>query len=71
MSDPFNALSDQLKLLLDGISIFALLGSLVQVLPSIAALLTIVWTAIRIIETRTVQSWLTRRATKLKDEADD
>jgi hypothetical protein len=31
-------------------------------LPSIAALFTIVWTAIRIYETRTVQEWLGKGA---------
>jgi len=35
-------------------------GTLAQVLPSIAALFTIVWTVIRIYETKTVQSWLRR-----------
>lgn len=51
---------EHLKPVGDVISIGALLGSLVQLLPSIAAVLTIVWTAIRIYETDTVQRWLTK-----------
>ena len=57
MTDPFAKLPDELKHLFDGVSIATMLGSLVQVLPSLAAILTIVWTAIRIWETRTVVMW--------------
>lgn len=39
----------------DGTSIAVLLGSLTDYLPAVAALLTIVWTGIRIWETETVQ----------------
>lgn len=45
----------------DAISITALLGSLAEMLPHVAALLTIVWTALRIYESETVQGWLTKR----------
>jgi hypothetical protein len=38
-----------------------LLGSLISVLPVIASVLTIVWTAIRIYETATVQALLYRK----------
>lgn len=61
MSHPAHSLREaveHLKPIGDAISITALLGSLVQLLPSMAALLTIVWTAIRIYETDTVQRWL-------------
>jgi len=44
----------------DVLSITTVIGTLAQVLPSIAALFTIVWTMIRIYETKTVQSWLRR-----------
>jgi chromate transport protein ChrA len=44
----------------DVLSITTVVGTLAQVLPSIAALFTIVWTVIRIYETKTVQSWLRR-----------
>lgn len=46
------------KHLLDALSVGTMLGTLFQMLPNIAALVTIVWTTIRIFETRTVQSWL-------------
>ena len=41
-------------------SVVTVLGTLVDMLPSIAALFTIVWTAIRIYETDTIQSFLGR-----------
>ena len=61
MADPFREMSDSLKHVFDGISIVTMLGALVQILPSIAAVLTIVWTGIRIFETETVQRLLGRR----------
>ena len=36
-------------------------GTLAQVLPSIAALFTIIWTGFRIYETDTVQGWLGKK----------
>lgn len=57
MNDPFDHIPDGAKHLLDALSITALLGTLVSWLPSIAALLTVVWTGIRIIETATVRGW--------------
>lgn len=58
MTDPFGSMSEEAKHLVDGLSVATLLGSLVNVLPSIAAVLTIVWTLIRIYETQTVQRLL-------------
>lgn len=49
---------------LDALSIFAVIGTLIDMLPSIAAVVTIVWTSIRIYETNTVQKLLRRK----KDE---
>ena len=54
-------ISDGLKLFLDLASLITLLGTLVSVLPSIAAGLTIVWTLLRIYESPTVTGWLERR----------
>jgi hypothetical protein len=34
------------------------MGTLMSWLPAIAALFTIIWTAIRIYETKTIQGWL-------------
>lgn len=44
----------------DALSVFVVLGSLASILPPIAALLTIIWTLIRILESRTVQSIIRR-----------
>jgi hypothetical protein len=48
-------LTDATKHIIDGASIATAVGTLVQVLPAVAALFTIVWTIIRIYETKTVQ----------------
>ena len=42
----------------DAVSIVTVLGTLMQWLPSVAAVFTIIWTMIRIYETKTVQKWL-------------
>jgi hypothetical protein len=42
----------------DAVSIVTVVGTLAQVLPSIAAIFTIVWTSIRIYETSTVRKLL-------------
>lgn len=49
------------RLLLDGLSIVTVVGTLVDMLPSVAALFTIIWTGIRIWETDTVQGLLGRK----------
>jgi hypothetical protein len=51
---------------MDAISVFTMLGALIQLLPALAALVTIVWTSIRIYETRTVQEWLKKRKNNAK-----
>jgi len=53
---------------MDGISIAAVIGTLAQLLPAIAALVTIIWTSIRIYETRTVQKLLGRKPDTTTDE---
>jgi hypothetical protein len=52
---------DTAKSVVDVISVATVVGTLVQLLPAIAALLTIAWTAIRIYETKTVQGWFGRK----------
>ena len=49
---------DTFKYAIDVASIFTVVGTMVSMLPAIAALFTIIWTAIRIYETKTVQRWL-------------
>lgn len=46
------------KNLLDGLSVVTVVGTLVDMLPSFAALFTIIWTGIRIWETDTIQKLL-------------
>jgi len=68
MKDPFANLDDSLKHVLDGVSVIATVGSLIEMLPSIAALFTIVWTGIRIYETDTVQKLLGRKGSDAVDQ---
>ena len=42
----------------DALSVLTVLGTLMETLPAIAALFTIIWTAIRIWETKTVQNFI-------------
>jgi hypothetical protein len=51
-------LTEGTKHVLDGLSVITVLGALVDILPAVAALFTIVWTGIRIYETKTVQNWI-------------
>lgn len=51
-------MSDNAKSVIDAISISTVLGTLAGILPAIAALVSIVWTSIRIYETKTVQKLL-------------
>lgn len=46
------------KNIADALSILTVVGTLINMLPSIAALISIVWSVIRIYETKTVQGWL-------------
>ena len=50
--------TETIKHVVDGLSIITVLGTLADMLPSVAAVFTIVWTSIRIWETTTVQSWV-------------
>lgn len=53
------------KTVADALSIVTVVGTLMEVLPAVAALFTIVWTSIRIYETKTVQGLLRKER---KDE---
>jgi len=48
----------------DAVSLVTVVGTLAEVLPAIAALLTIVWTGFRIYELDTVQGWLGKKNVK-------
>ena len=56
---------EQVKHIGDALSIITVVGTLAELLPAMAAILTIVWTAIRIWETDTVQMIFGRK----KDES--
>lgn len=57
---------EAVKQALDAASVVTVVGTLMEVLPAIAAAFTIVWTAIRIWETKTVQDWWSERNAKRK-----
>ena len=53
--------TESTKTLVDGLSVVTVVGTIGELLPPMAALFTLVWTAIRIYETKTVQGWLGRK----------
>jgi len=55
---------ETVKHMIDGASILTVIGTLVEFLPAVSAVLSIVWVAIRIYETDTVQRLVGRK----KDE---
>lgn len=59
--DLWEHIPDGIKHFVDALSIGTMLGALFAMLPNVAALLTIIWTCIRIVETKTVQGWLGRK----------
>jgi hypothetical protein len=52
---------DTAKTVTDVAAVATTVGTLAQVLPSVAALFTIVWTGFRIYETETVQGWVKKK----------
>jgi hypothetical protein len=50
----------------DAVSVFTVVGTLIEMLPSVAALITIVWTSIRIYETDTVKDVIARWKNRAK-----
>ena len=54
-------LNESTKHVLDGLSLVTVLGALVDLLPAVAALFTILWTGIRIYETDTIQQLLGKK----------
>jgi hypothetical protein len=58
MTKYFETIDEHTKHLIDGVSVATVMGTLMSWLPAIAALFTIIWTIIRIYETKTVQGWL-------------
>ena len=58
MTKYFENIDENTKHLIDGVSVATVMGTLMSWLPAIAALFTIIWTVIRIYETKTIQGWL-------------
>jgi hypothetical protein len=54
-------LNEGTKHVLDGLSLITVLGTLMNWLPAVAALLSIVWTLLRIYESKTVQKLLGKK----------
>ena len=57
-----------LKELLDVISVATVVGTIVNMLPSAAALFSIAWTLLRIYESKTVQGWLNKQPPKAEEQ---
>ena len=57
---------ETVKQTVDALSMVTVVGTLVDVLPALAAIFTIVWTCIRIYETKTIQKFI--RSFKDKEE---
>ena len=53
--------TEGVKTVTDVLSIATVIGTLAQVLPAIAALFSIVWSIIRILEPDTVRGWLGKK----------
>lgn len=53
--------SENVKHVGDVLSVFTVLATLATWLPPLGALFTIIWTSIRIWESKTVQNWLKKR----------
>jgi hypothetical protein len=62
MTKYFDNVNEHTKHLIDGVSVATVMGTLMSWLPAIAALFTIIWTAIRIYETKTIQGWIKKNA---------
>ena len=68
MLNKLHEINEHTKHIIDWASIATVLGTLMNFLPTIAALWSIIWSTIRIYETKTVQNWLAAR--KVKKDAE-
>lgn len=50
--------SDTMKHIMDGLSVVTVVGTITKMLPAVAAVFTILWTGIRIYESKTIQGLL-------------
>jgi len=56
-----HGVSEGTKHAVDALSVVTVVGTLAEILPAVAALFTIVWTFIRILETDTVRKMLGKK----------
>lgn len=63
----FDHIDPAVKATGDAVSLVTVVGTLAEILPAVAALLTIIWTGFRIYETRTVQGWLGNKVEETKE----
>lgn len=61
---------EAIKTVVDAFSVVTVVGTIVNALPAIAAIFTIVWTAIRIWETDTVQRLRKKKKKAVKKSND-
>ena len=57
---PLQTATEGTKQIVDAVSVVTVVGTLGDILPPMAALFTLIWTAIRIYETETVQKILSK-----------
>ena len=62
--------TESTKHVVDALSFGTVVGTMAGVLPSIAAIFTIVWTTIRIYETETFRKMIGIKPVKLKSKGD-
>ena len=56
------------KSAVDALSVLTVVATIVEALPAIAALFTIIWTGVRIWETDTVRGWTGRGKSSIVDK---
>jgi hypothetical protein len=61
MKDIIEHVNEPAKHVVDALSIMTVLGTLMDILPAVAAILSIVWSLLRIYESKTVQGWLGKK----------
>lgn len=64
IKDAVQHMPEQVKIVGDVTSVATVSATIMGWLPAVAALVTIIWTGIRIFETDTVQNWLKKRKEK-------
>jgi len=62
---------DTVKNICDGLSVTTVIATLLGALPHVAALFTLIWTVLRVYETKTIQDWLQRRRDRRKKKKAD